>query len=127
VAVAYTDERDPEDGLVVPPSSEMPRVTVRSGSLVIEVLTSEPTLWGANALGLLAVLLKKGPELAGLPHRIRERWYTDAAAAERAKQALEVLRRSISEEEELPSVRHGEISGSHESDDPDTPQRELPA
>jgi hypothetical protein len=95
-AVSFSVEFDHED-LVSPDPDAMPSTVVHSGSLAVTLITAEPTLWAANTLGLIAVLLKKGPDLAGLPHRVRERWYLDAAAAERAKEALEELRASLPE------------------------------
>jgi hypothetical protein len=97
-AVSYSEEQDAGEDLLQPAPEEMPRTTMSSGSLVLEVVTAEPTLWGANTLGLVALLLKQGPEIAGLPHRVRERWYRDAAAAEKAKRSLEALRSSLTPE-----------------------------
>jgi hypothetical protein len=97
-AVSYSEEQDAGDALLRPAPQEMPRTTMSSGSLILEVVTAEPTLWGANTLGLVALLLKQGPEFAGLPHRIRERWYRDAAAAEKAKRSLEALKSSLTPE-----------------------------
>jgi selenocysteine lyase/cysteine desulfurase len=45
-------------------------------------------------------VLKTGPDIVSLPQRIRERWYLDAAKAEKARQALQVLQKSAPEEVE---------------------------
>lgn len=121
VAVSYSDEQD-LDELVMPDREAMPRVSVSSGSLVLELVTAQPTLWGANALGLLALLIKQGPELAGLPHRMRERWYSDAAAAEKARQSLEVLKagRPAQELARTDQTEPGLVGGRSSLDSPST-------
>jgi hypothetical protein len=73
----------------VPPSLS---VRISEGSLVVELLQAGDRWWGVQAMALTSFVIRVGPSLAGLPQRMRERWYENAADADRAKQALQVVR-----------------------------------
>jgi hypothetical protein len=67
-------------------------VRISEGSLIVELLQTGDHWWGVEAMALTTFVIRVGPSLAGLPQRMRERWYENAAAADRAKQALQVIR-----------------------------------
>jgi hypothetical protein len=96
LSISYSDE-NALDGLVDIPEREWPRFDIRFGSLIISLLSDSPTFWVANGIAIMMAAIKMGPDLAGLPQKIRERWYLDAARAEKARQALEILRKSTPE------------------------------
>ncbi|MFN0092239.1 MAG: hypothetical protein ACKVWR_18525 [Acidimicrobiales bacterium] len=71
-----------------------PLVSARDGSLVLEIAQTLDSTIGLQALAFLGVLLKKGPEIAGLPGRVRESWYSQNEKALRARQSYERLKRT---------------------------------
>lgn len=70
----------------------LPNVRLIEGSLIVELIQDGNNWWGIQTMALIAFTLRTGPSLAGLPHNIRERWYSSASSAERAKRSLEMLR-----------------------------------
>ncbi len=96
LAVSYSLEND-LNKLQDVPENEWPPCTVSSGSLIIKVLSDSPFFWSANGIVTIITVLRVGPDLAGLPQRILERWYLDAARAEKARQALEILQSARTE------------------------------
>jgi patatin-related protein len=67
-----------------------PLVQVREGSIILQL--SQSTAYGVPVLATLGLILKKGPELAALPHKIQERWYSSAEEAEAARRSYEKLK-----------------------------------
>jgi hypothetical protein len=65
---------------------------VRTGSLIVELLTTAGDERVVAALGVFGSLVTSAPWLAGLPHKIREHWYKHALLAEEARIAYEDLR-----------------------------------
>jgi hypothetical protein len=97
LAVSYSLENNLDELQDIPENS-WPSCQVTTGSVLIQFLSDSPDLWAANGIVILLAVIKMGPQLISLPHRIRERWYLDAARAERARQALETLWAARTEE-----------------------------
>jgi hypothetical protein len=70
-----------------------PLVQVNEGSIILQLSQFLDSTVGAQVLVALGLLLKKGPEVASFPHRLREKWYSSAEDALRARNAYERLKR----------------------------------
>jgi hypothetical protein len=73
----------------------LPNVRLSEGSLIVDLVQDGNNWWGIQTMALIAFTLRVGPSLAGLPQNIRERWYSSASSAERAKSSLEMLRAEL--------------------------------
>ena len=78
------------DGRIVQLGS--PLVQAGEGSLILHLAQYVDATVSVQVLVALGLILKKGPEVAAFPHKLRERWYSSAADAIRAKEAYQRLR-----------------------------------
>jgi hypothetical protein len=70
-----------------------PLVQVSEGSMILQLSQSLDSVVGVQVLAALGLLLKKGPDIAAFPHKLRKSWYSSAEDALRAQNAYERLRR----------------------------------
>jgi hypothetical protein len=75
------------------PSAELldPYVRLGTGSLWVDLIVNSDHSEVAEVMGMLGLTVSATPWLAGLPQRIRERWYRDGLLAEKSKRAYTEL------------------------------------
>jgi hypothetical protein len=82
-----------------------PLVQASAGSMVLQLSQYVDATVGVQILAALGLLLKKGPDIAAFPNKLRKAWYSSAEDALSARNAYERLKREsvISVDEPLPS------------------------
>jgi hypothetical protein len=90
------------DGVVA--QTGMPIIRFRQGSMILELSQVVDATVGVQALLALGFVLKKGPEVAAWPSRVKEAWYCSREDALLARQGFERLRTTSCAEviEEVP-------------------------
>ena len=69
-----------------------PLVQVSGGSIILHLFQQPAVYEGASALTTLGLILRKGPEFAALPNKIKQRRYSSAKEALAARMAYEQLK-----------------------------------
>jgi hypothetical protein len=62
-------------GRKIPREYGNPYILVTSGSVLIDLVVNSNADEVAQLLGIFGTVVSSTPWLAGLPHRVRERWY----------------------------------------------------
>jgi hypothetical protein len=69
-----------------------PLVRASEGSMLLQLSQFLEATSGVQALAALGLLLKKGPEIAAFPNKLRKAWFSSAEDALRARNAYERLK-----------------------------------
>jgi hypothetical protein len=78
------------DGLVAQEGT--PLVRASEGSMLLQLSQFLDATIGVQALAAFGLLLKKGPQIAAFPNKLREAWYSSAVEAIRARDAYERIK-----------------------------------
>ena len=85
-----------------------PLVQASEGSVILQLSQYLDNTVGVQILVAFGLILKKGPDIAAFPNKLRKAWYSSAEDALRARDALERLKRKSVVSVIEPPVRDGE-------------------
>lgn len=86
-----------------------PLVQACEGSMILQLSQYLDNTVGVQILIMFGLLLKKGPEIAALPNKVRKRWYASAEDALHARNAYERLKQESVISVMEPPVSRGEV------------------
>jgi hypothetical protein len=106
-------------------STGTPLVQVSEGSMILQLSQYLDATVGVQVLLALGLLLK-GPDVAAFSHKLREKWYSSAEDALRARNAYERLKKESVICVIEPTPSHDEVPGADAEPVPAPPRKKSP-